>query len=262
MTDPIAAPPYAPPQHTLLTGLRQYLILLRLLFSEYRSLWFYYVFFGMAWPTSFLFFLSALGGTFSPERAIFTLGGNLATSIAFGPTFILINKIGNGKEQKEFEYWAALPLPKLAFVLAVVSVALVLALPGLLGIYLLSVYTLHLSLSTGLALLILVPLGALPLAGLGPLIGSYAPNGQTGGTIGNILLMVISFLSPMFVPMHLMPLPLRLLALLIPTTYVADAFRFVLGGHTQLAPAIDVLVIVACSTGFLFLVHRKLDWRL
>jgi ABC-2 type transport system permease protein len=250
-----------PPSHTPLTGLQQYLILLRLSLSEYRSLWFYYVFFGLAWPVSFLFFLSALGGAFSPERAIFILGGNMATSIAFGPTFILINTIGYGKESREFDYWATLPLPKLAFVLAVVSVALLLALPGLVGIYLLGALMLHLSLSGGLALLILIPLGALPLAGLGALLGSYAPDGQTGGVIGNILLMVISFFSPMFVPLNMLPEPLRILALLIPTTYVADTFRFVLGGHTQLAPFVDILVIVICSAGFLFLVHRKLDWR-
>jgi ABC-2 type transport system permease protein len=261
LTDHVATPPYAPPEHTLLTGLQQYLILLRLSLSEYRSLWFYYVFFGLAWPLGFLFFLSALGGTFSPDRAIFTMGGNMATSIAFGPTFILIHKIGYGKESHEFDYWATLPLPKLSFVLSVVSVALLLALPGLAGIYLLGVLMLHLSLSGGLALLVLIPLGALPLAGLGALLGSYAPDGQTGGVIGNILLMVISFLSPMFVPLPLLPEPLRILALLIPTTYVADTFRFVLGGHTQLAPSVDILVIAACSVGFLSLVHRKLDWR-
>src|SRR5579884_727367 len=117
LTDHVAAPPYEPPSHTPLTGLQQYLILLRLSLREYRSQWFYYVFFGLAWPVSFLFFLSALGSTFSPERAIFTMGGNMATSIAFGPTFILIHKIGYGKEAHEFDYWATLPLPKLSFVL-------------------------------------------------------------------------------------------------------------------------------------------------
>lgn len=260
--DEIALLPYAPPRHSLATAFKQYLILLRLFLAEYRSLWFFYVFFGFVWPVGFIFFLKLAEGALSTEQAIFILGGNLATAIAFGPLFLLINKIGQGRERHEFEYWATLSLPKLAFVLATVSVALVLSLPGLVGAYIIGMLLLGLSFSGNLVLLALIPVGALPLAGLGAMLGSYAPDGETAGVLGNILIVVIGFLSPMFLSLAQLPLPLRIIALFIPTTYVADLFRSVLGGHTEIPVLIDVFVIVVCSAGFLFLVHRKMDWRI
>ncbi len=261
-TDAIAPLPYTPPRHSLLTAFIQYLILLRLFLAEYRSLWFFYVFFGFVWPIAFIFFLKMTEGAISTAQAIFILGGNMATAIAFGPLFLLINKIGQGRERHEFEYWSTLPLPKLAFVLAAVSVALVLSLPGLIGAYIIGMLLLGLSFSGNLVLLALIPMGALPLAGLGALLGSYAPDGETAGVLGNILVVVIGFLSPMFLSLAQLPPPLRIIALFIPTTYVADLFRNALGGHTEIPALIDILVIVVCSTAFLFLVHRKMDWRI
>jgi ABC-2 type transport system permease protein len=260
-TDGVAPLPYALPCHSLATACVQYLILLRLFLAEYRSLWFFYVFFGFVWPVGFIFFLKMTEGAVSTEQAIFILGGSMATAIAFGPLFLLINKIGQGRERHEFEYWATLPLPKLVFVLAAVSVALVLSLPGLVGAYIIGMLLLGLSFSGNLVLLALIPVGALPLAGLGAMLGSYAPDGETAGVLGNILTIVVGFLSPMFLSLAQLPPPLRILALFIPTTYVADLFRSALGSRAEIAVPIDVLVIVICSTGFLFLVHRKMDWR-
>jgi ABC-2 type transport system permease protein len=261
-TEEVASLPYTPPRHALTSACAQYLILLRLFLAEYRSLWFFYVFFGFVWPVGFIFFLKMTEGTISPAQAIFILGGNMATAIAFGPLFLLINKIGQGRERHEFEYWATLPLPKLAFVLAAISVAVLLSLPGLIGAYIIGMLMLGLSFSGNIVLLALIPVGALPLAGLGAMLGSYAPDGQTAGVIGNIMTIVIGFLSPMFLTLVQLPPPLRIIALFIPTTYVADLFRSALGGHAQIPVFVDVLVIVVCSVSFLLLVHRKMDWRI
>ncbi len=260
-TDSAAPLPYALPRHTLAVALRQFGVLLRLFLSEYRTLWFFYVFFGFVWPIGFIFFITTATGSMSTEQAIFILGGNMATAIAFGPAFLLINKIGMGREHHEFDYWSTLPIPKLVFVLALNLVALLLALPGLIAAYLFGAFMLGIPLAGGLPLLCFIPLGALPLAGFGALVGSYAPNREMANVFGNILTIVVGFLSPMLVRPEQLPLPLRMLAFFVPTTYVADLFRAILGGRTQLAPLLDIIVIVACSVGFLFIVQRKMDWR-
>ena len=260
-TGDVAPLPYALPRHSFVTALSQYMTLLRLFLAQYRTMWFFYVFFGFVWPVGFLFFLKMVKGEVSTEQALFLLGGTMATAIAFGPFFLLINTIGQGRERHDFDYWATLPLPKLVFVLAIVSVALLLAFPGIVCAYVFGTLLLGLSFTGSFALLPLIPLGVLPLAGLGALLGSYAPDGQTAGVVGNIVTVVIGFLSPMFLPLSQLPSPIRLLALLIPTTYVADLFRGALGGQTMFPILIDVLVVVICSTGFLFLVHHKLNWR-
>ncbi len=258
----IVAPlPYALPPHTFAVAFRQFIVLLRLFLSEYRTLWFFYIFFGFVWPIGFIFFITTATGSMSTEQAIFILGGNMASAIAFGPAFLLINKIGAGRERHEFDYWSTLPMPKLVFVLALSLVALLLALPGLICAYLLATYMLGIPLAGGLPFLLLLPLGSLPLAGFGALLGSYTPNGETAGVVSNILTLVVGFLSPMLIRPEQLPLVLRVLAFFVPTTYVADLFRAMLGGHTQLPPLLDLAVIVACSVGFLFLVQRKMDWR-
>lgn len=256
-----ASLPYALPPHNFAIVLKQFSVLLRLFLSEYRTLWFFYVFFGFAWPISFIFFITTATGSMSTEQAVFILGGNMATAVAFGPAFLLINKIGAGRERHEFDYWSTLPMPGLVFVLALNLVALLLALPGLIGAYLLGAFLLGIPLAGGLPLLLLIPLGALPLAGFGALLGSYASDGQTANVIGNILTIVVGFLSPMLVRPEQLPLLLRILAFFVPTTYVADLFRAILGGQTQLSPLLDLVVIVACSVVSLFLVQRKMDWR-
>ena len=260
-TESTASLPYALPSHNFAVTLRQFGVLLRLFLSDYRTLWFFYVFFGFMWPISFIFFITTATGSMSTEQAIFILGGNMATAVAFGPAFLLINKIGAGRERHEFEYWSTLPMPRLVFVLALNLVALLLALPGLVGAYLLGAFLLGIPLAGGLPLLLLIPLGALPLAGFGALLGSYASDAQIANVIGNILTIVVGFLSPMLVRPEQLPPVLRLLAFFVPTTYVADLFRAVLGGQTQLPPLLDLAIIVACSAISLFLIQRKMDWR-
>jgi ABC-2 type transport system permease protein len=114
---------------------------------------------------------------------------------------------------------------------------------------------------SGLGLVPLIPLGALSLAGFAAFIGSYAPNGQAAIMIVNIMTIFIGFFAPMLIPFNVLPLPLRILNLLFPLTYIADTFRAALGGYTGVNVGIDVLILFAFCLVFLFLVHYKLDWR-
>src|ERR1700733_928094 len=90
---------------------------------------------GLLLPAGIIFFLKSVDVVSSPAQAIFLLGGNMATSIAFGPTNFLISKIGWAKQIQEFDYWVALPMAKFTLVFAITTVALMFALPGLIGIY-------------------------------------------------------------------------------------------------------------------------------
>lgn len=258
---PMAAAPYQPRRRSLSLFLSHCLGLMRVMVTEYRTTWFLHVFFGFLMPLGMIFFLKYVGGEIDQNRAIFLVGGNITTSIAYGPTMILISKIAWGRHTRDFDYWAALPLPKLALVAAMVGVALLLATPGILGVYLLGSLMLGLPLGAGPALLVLVPLGALSLAGFGAFLGVFAKDGPTGNLFSNALIGVVTFLSPTMIPLEAMPAPLKLLAVIMPTTYSADAFRQALAGNFGRTLAYDVLVLLFFTAVFLTLVHRKLDWR-
>lgn len=253
--------PYPPVRRNLAFGLRQFLRLIRVMLAEYRDTWWIHAVFGFMFPLGMIFFLKSAMTEVTPERAIFLIGGNMTTSITYGPTMILINKLGWGKQYRAFDYWTALPLPKLSLMLAMVAVALFLSLPGVLGVYILGSLLLQLPLSGGLVLLLLVPIGTVALSGFGAFIGAYARDGQSANVMSNILLGVVTFLSPLMIPPETMPPFLQFTAKLIPTTYVAEAFRAALSGRYDAAFALNLGIVVAVCVGFLVLVQRKLDWR-
>lgn len=259
--DTVAPLPYPPRRRTLAHAIRQYNTLLRVVLAEYRATWFFHSFFNLLLPLGFIFFFKTSGQILSTERAIFLLGGNMATSIAFGPTFMLTNRIGWQRQNREFDYWATLPVPKLALIMAIISVALVFALPGLLGVYLFGSLLLDLPLRGGWLLIPLVPLSAISLAGLGVFLGTYAKDGPTASILANILIIFVGFLSPLLIPIESLPAPLRFTSFLMPTTYAADAFRAVLSGTLGMNVVVDVVVLMLFLIVFTVLVHYKLDWR-
>src|SRR5262249_55929177 len=77
----LASPPYPCQHSTLFLVLRQYVLVIRVLLAEYRRTWFGQVFMGFLIPIGLAFFLKAIGNVSTMERAVFLLGGNLATSI-------------------------------------------------------------------------------------------------------------------------------------------------------------------------------------
>jgi ABC-2 type transport system permease protein len=241
--------------------LRQYIIVLRAQLSSYRGNWVFQIFISLIVPFALVFSAKSLIGTVHADRAVFLLGGNMAMSIAFGPTTFLISKLGWARQSREFDYWIALPVPKLIVVVAIISMALLFALPGLLGSYFFGSLLLGLPLTGAWALIFLIPLGVLPLAGVGAFLGAIAPNGQTAGLMSNVVLIVVGFLSPMFIPPEQLPRILRITSLFVPTTYVADAFRSVIGAHLGPRFILDIVILGLCSTVCLAFAHWKMEWR-
>jgi ABC-type multidrug transport system permease subunit len=62
-------------------------------------------------------------------------------------------------------------------------------------------------------------------------------------------------------PLDVLPVPFRVVALFMPTTYVADAFRAVLGEHTGTHLTLDLIVLAGFSAVFLTITYFRLDWR-
>lgn len=257
----VVAAPYPLPRSSLLILLRQYVIVLLAHLSSYRRSWVFQTFLSLIVPFALIFAAKSLLSSVGSDRAVFLLGGDMTMSIAFGPTVFLINKLGWAHHNREFDYWVALPVPKLIVVVAIISMALLFALPGLLGSYIFGSLLLGLPLSEAWALIFLIPLGVLPLAGIGAFLGTAAPNGQTASLMGDVLLVAVGFLSPMFIPPEQLPAALQITALCIPTTYVADAFRSVISAHFGLHFVVDLVVLLLCSAGCLIFAHWKLEWR-
>lgn len=260
--DGTVASSYVSTRAPLVALTRQYLILLGVLLAEYRSTWFIHVLNGLLVPISFTFFVVAVGGVTSTEKAIYLLGGNLALSIAMGPTAFLITKLGWARQSQEFDYWIALPLSKMMMMFALISVALLFVLPGLVGTYVVASLLFGLPFNASAWLLIpLVPLGVLPLAGVGAMLGTIAPSGQIANVLSNIVFLFVGILSPLMLPLEALPVPLRITSQFVPTTYVADAFRTVLKGNIGSNLVFDIIILALFSAVLLTFTYFRLDWR-
>jgi ABC-type multidrug transport system permease subunit len=66
----------------------------------------------------------------------------------------------------------------------------------------------------------------------------------------------------MFIPPEQLPRILQITSLFVPTTYVADAFRTVLGAPMTINFAFDIIVLLVCSIVCLSLAHWKMEWRI
>ena len=256
------SPSYAPTRSLLVTLTRQYLVLLGVLLAEYRSTWFFHVLNGLLVPMSFTFFTVAVGGVTNRDAAIYLLGGNLALSVATGPTVFLITKLGWARQNQEFDYWIALPISKLILIFALISVALLFALPGLLGAYVFAslLFGLPFNASTW-TLIPLVPLAVLPLTGVGAILGTFAPSGQVATILSNVVLLFAGILSPLMLPLEALPIPLRVISQFVPTTYVADAFRTVLRGDLGINLVYDIVILALFSVILLTFSYFRLNWR-
>lgn len=257
----LALPPYEYVRQTPRVLLRQYKLVYLAFLATSRSYGIMQIIAGLVAPLGLLLFARSMIGEITHQKAIFLLGGNLALSIVFGPASFLISWLGMAMEKKEFSYWMMLPVPKTVITLAVLSVGVTCALPGLVGTYLLGVLFLGLSLSGSWALFLLALLSALSIAGLGALLGYSIPDSSAATIVSNLLIIVVTFLSPILVPADALPLPLHLLSWAIPSTYAADAFRSVIGGQVGSNLVVDIVFLALSSVVLLSLAQWRLRWR-
>jgi ABC-2 type transport system permease protein len=254
----------APPLATIRRPrvLDAYARLLPVILADMRSLGPFYAFFSILLPAGILFFVGTTGVATDPVALRYLAGGAFAASLSMGPAVMLCARLGRAREYNEFDYWASLPVPKVSLILALCTAHLVFSLPGVLAMGLISIGLLGVSFLGLLAAFALAPLAAVALAAVGTFLGSRAPNSIVGNLIGNLLLAVVLFLSPLMSRLDEYPVVLRPVAYLVPTTYVADAFRHVLGGAPTYAPfVVDLAVLVALGAALLLATHRLLDWR-
>jgi ABC-2 type transport system permease protein len=241
--------------------LRSYRRLVPVMLADFRSTGGFYLFFSLLLPAGVLYFvLTSAGATDSAARRYFAAGA-VATSLAMGPAVMLSARLGLARENREFDYWATLPVSKAGYVLALSTAHLAFSLLGVVAMLVLAVVFLGVPASGALGALALIPLAVVALAGLGAFVGSRAPSGIAGTLLGNLMLGVFLFLSPMMTHWDAYPAVLRPVAYAIPTTYIADAFRHAMGAATDLSLGTDVAVLAAVAVAGLWLTHRFLDWR-
>ena len=196
-----------------------------------------------------------------PAALAYVLTGNVVLSLLFGimnnvQSHVMFMRVNGG-----LDYFATLPIRRLTLVLAMVCAFLLLALPSTAITIVLGALILGLRLALHPAVLLVVPLCALSLAGIGAIIGATARTPENAGTVGLLVTFVLAGLGPVVVPPDRLPSALLVLGRLSPATYAASAFRQVLLGPVTGQLWVDLAVLALVSAATLWFVERKLIWR-
>lgn len=188
----------------------------------------------------------------------YVLSGNAVLSLLFGTMGNVESHFCFMRFAGALDYFATLPIRRGLLVLAVVLAFLLLSLPSLIVTIALGALVLGLPLALHPAILLVVPLCALPLAGLGALIGLSVRTPEQGNSVNLLVTLGLTGLGPIVIPPDRLPAVLILLGRLSPATYAASALRQVLLGPVTGQLAVDLAVLVGFAGVMFWVAVRRM----
>lgn len=228
---------------------------------EIRMMWFWYVVQVSITPLVLLLFFGFVIKQDDPNWLAYVISGNLTQAMTVSTMVSLGQEIGGMKDHKVYEYYAALPVTKSAFVSALITRAMIFALPSLVIISVLGVAMFHLNLQFSPLILPMVILSAYALAGVGAVIGFYSPNGRVASLMTQFITPLVLYLAPVYAPVANLPRVLRWTSNAIPTSHIARLFREFLTGQAGDQSWLSAAVVACYAAVSIWMVSTRLDWR-
>lgn len=195
------------------------------------------------------------------EGLSYVLTGNVVIALMFGIMGNVQSHFNFMKMMGGLDFFATLPISKYALILAVVVGFLLLSLPSFIVTALVGALVLDVQLSINPAVLLVIPACAIPLAGIGAIVGIRGRNPQESGTINLLITLLLAGLGPVVIPPSQMPDWLVQIGRISPATYAASALRQTLLGPVTATLLTDLLVLTVFGLVSFWLVGRFLDWR-
>lgn len=230
-------------------------------FASVRTSWQWFFLVSSVIPLGLLFFLRSVAMTTNPAIILYYITGNVIISLMLNSLAMLAGQLAWAKQTNTFDFYAGLPVSRVALILAIVSIALLFAIPGMILLLILGGALFAMPLAPNPLVILVLLLAPLALSGLGALIGVLAPNQQVSNVVTNLSLVVVMFLSPVLAPASALPGVLRITSWLLPPTYAAEALRVTLAGHVTGVVWRDLAVLILFTVASLYLVTGRLDWR-
>lgn len=211
--------------------------------------------------------LSALAlGTFAQSSGPVALGYVLTGSVVVSLLFSSMDKVSSHfaymRLVGRLDYYAALPVHRVALILATALAFLVISLPPVLVTLAAAALILQVPLVLSPWLVVVIPLASLCLCGLGALIGVVGRTPEEVGSLSMTLTFVLLGLGPVVVPPDRLPPIVDTISLLSPARYAAAALRETVVGLPDRFPlGVNMAVLLVVMLGLLWLAGRKVDWR-
>lgn len=239
----------------------QFLDLLQMELFNWRWSWRGTLVTGMIAPVLSILALGAFARSGGTQSLPYILAGNLVLSLLFQTMSKMCSRFAFMRATHTLDYFATLPIQRWLFVMAITCSFFLMALPGLLITLLAGGLYLHLPLHFHPLLLFILPLSALPLSGLGALIGVTVTPGDQAMAITNVLTLILLAVGPVILPPEQLPAWLVATGWFSPASYAASALRQTLIGPITGRLYLDVGMMMAMAAISYWWIGKKMSWR-
>ena len=229
--------------------------------TNWRWSWRHALVTGTITPLFTIIALGAFARDDGGETLAYVMTGNIVVSLLFGT----LNTVHSHIEWLRFygglDYFATLPIQRYALVLAIAMTFLLFSLPSLVITMCLGSLLLRVPIALHPLVVIVVPLCALSLAGVGAMLGLIGRVPGESRNLTSVLTLLMIALGPVVIPPERLPGFAVVLGCLSPATYAASALRQTTVGPLTTRIALDLAVLAGMTVLFLWLVGRKMGWR-
>lgn len=239
---------------------RQFTLVLRVHFSDYKDSALTMALFSMLLPLGLMWLLGGNVAGVGPG-AVWFLAGNAVMTVSFSCANFTIYRVGYLRLNKELDYFATLPVSRTAFLAALFCIAQLTALPGLIAGLFAGSWLLQIPATSVVAGLPLALLAAGSLTMVAAVVGSLPDTWGRLNLYGNLVYFVVMFLSPVMAPPERLPLLLRWTSHALPTGQAALALTEAFSGRFGATFWLYVGLLVLWLVAGIWLALKKLDWR-
>lgn len=215
---------------------------------------------GMITPLCSMLAVKFLLDKMEPQDVAYVYCGNVLLSLMFenqnrvGGHFVFMRFHGT------LDYFGSLPIRKPTLILAMALAFLLLSLPSVIIVSVLGAIILKVRLHLHPLIVLVVPLCAVSMSGIGALIGALARTSAEATSLGFFFTLVLSGLGAVIIPASRLPAWLVKFGALSPATYASSALRQVmLGPPTTIGIDLAILTIFGAAT--FWLAAHTIGWR-
>lgn len=216
---------------------------------------------GIIGPVIFIVLMGYFAGDEEADKLAYVLSGNVIITLMFTNMSRMTSRFSFMRSVGTLDYYATLPIHRSLVVIAVLLSFFILSLPAIVATIVFGALFLELPIQLHPLLLLVVPLAALSLAGLGAYVGVATRTLEEANTYSQVLLFLFMVVGPVLIPPQNLPAMMRGLGWLSPATYGASALRQTLLGPVTARLWLDGLVLAGFAVVLLLLVDRMMDWR-
>jgi ABC-2 type transport system permease protein len=207
------------------TPIRQYLDLLSVQLRSMRDEVWFVVVLHVALSLGLVLGMGYLIPDISEDAAMYLVTGSATQSFVTVGLVMLPQLLAQSRAEGRMEYFLTLPISREAYILSLVTVVAVMALPGVAFSLAFGAWYYGFALTFEPAFLLVMVLSVLSLAGVGVAMAVYIPHQQATNAATQLIIFYVLFFSPVIFPASQLPNVLQHTARAAPPTYAADAVR-------------------------------------